>query len=643
VWEPDTLFLLDPRGEADVLAEGGRMADAYQDYFASPDRAALVPGPFGRLGVTGDTALVYPVDGLLPVDEFTVTFRLRAASPAPGVHVLAAFARSLVIEADGPVLRARWLPSDTSVEAPLPVGDDWAVVWVVFDGQELALLDVREKCGPASCVAAAAPVSGADGGLRIAPGPHAVSDLHVSRLARTPGGVRVHHGPALAVDLGRQGREFPPYTAGVLGLYTGFRYGADGVEPDIGTAIRDAQFRACAEAGMPLLRMGGVVSATTVDEHGALDFSVIDEKLDLLHHMGVAFHITLDYNHPLTGGTEDMASLSRPPDDPERYAELCSEVMAHLRSRYRVVSVSLWNEPDIEDYWVGTLAEFHTLWRAVQRRFVQDHPDLLLNTADWAFAKNAIAHLEDIAEAGLPVAAACMHTYAQDLALVRHEVQEIRAAADRLGFDGLPIRITEWGMDILLNQERYADPHSVASAWPNRFKNTLSAAYAVAFVHDVLDADASVDLTTFSSIGSVDHDYLPVSAYTICDEALLSSEDPPRPYPSFAGLSLLWMLGGARVAAVSNWPGLRVLATAHDGTATVVFANYRPWRAGGRVPVALVWDGLPERFTWRQFGFDDSMAADGRLMLLSEGDEADLPLGIDVAAVSVGGFQITAR
>jgi hypothetical protein len=650
VWQPadrppfpeaDTLFLLDPRDEPTVLAEGGRLAEAYTDYFAAP-RAVLVPGPSGRMAIASPAA-VYPVDGLLPVDQFTVT--LSARGPVHEPTRLAAFGRHLVIEADRAGVAAAWLPASLRVALPVVLGEAWECLAVTWDGTTLTLL-ARGQAASASGHdhAAPNPVSGRDGGLVVLDraGPE-VADLHVSRFARTLGQPLVHHGPTVEVDLAAPlGRDHPPYAAGVLGLYTGYRYGADGIVPDVGTSIRDAQFRACAEAGMALARFGGMVSATRVDPDGGYDFSLIDEKLKPLHDLGVAFHITLDYNHPLTGGTDDLRSLSTPPNDPERYAELASAVAAHLKANYRVVSLAFWNEPDIEDYWTGTAEEFHALWRAVQRRFMADHPDLLLATGDFAHAANTIAHLEDIAAHGLPVAAACMHTYAQDLDQVRADVQAIRAAADRLGFPGLPIRLPEWGMDILANQERYDQPRSVVAAWPNRFKNSHSAAYAVAFLAEVLDADAGVDLTTFSSIGAVDHGYLPVSAWTISDEALFNSEDPPRPYPSFAALALLWKLRGARVAAVSNWPSVRALATvdAAAGRAAVVLGSYRPWRPWERVPLALVWRGLPERFGWRLWQMDDSMAADGRAALVGSGDEADLPLGVDLGVVGVAGLEL---
>jgi hypothetical protein len=639
VWEPDTLFLLDPRDEAHVLSEGGRLADEYQDYFglAAADKARLVAGPFSRLAVTGPAPVIYPVDGLLPTDEFTVTFRIRR----PADTELLRFGEHLVVTHQGGTLTASWLPGAATAELAVDASD-WLCVTMTWDGTTLALHGGGSSAeAKAEGGAEPLPVSGDDGGLRIVD----VAELHVSRFARTPGGVLVHHGPAVTVDLGqRTGRDYPRYVGGVLGLYTGFRYNEDGVAPNVGTGIRDAQFRACAEAGMPLLRLGGVVSATKVGENGEYDFSIVDEKLDLLHELGVAFHITLDYNHLLTGAGEGLSGLSTPPNDYERYAELCSKVMAHLRERYHVVSVALWNEPDIEEYWVGSSTEFHELWRVVQQRFMQDHPDLLLTTADWAMAKSAIAHLEDIAAHGLPVAAVCMHTYAQDFAHVRRDVLALRATAERLGFPDLPIRMPEWGMDILLNQERYSNPRSVATAWPNRFKNSHSAAFAIAFIQEVLAADPLVDLTTFSSIGTVDHGYLSVAAYTISDEALLSSEDPPRPYPSFAALSLLWKLGGDVVAATTNWPGLRVLATTSDDDATtvVVFSSYRPWRHADRIRTSLVWSGLPSRFTWKQWQMDDAIAADGRLMLVAEGDETDLPLGVDLGAVGIGGFEITA-
>ncbi len=74
--------------------------------------------------------------------------------------------------------------------------------------------------------------------------------------------------------------------------------------------------------------------------------------------------------------------------------------------------------------------------------------------------------------------------------------------------------------------------------------------------------------------------------------------------------------------------------------------------------VARVWDpkrvlrfsldfvtDLPAGFTWRQWRFDHRDAGlgatDNRLVLISEGTEANLPLGTDLTAQGVGCIQIT--
>jgi len=636
-WEPDTLFLLDPRDEATVLAAGGRLADEYREYFApTTAKATLVPGPFSRLGVGQPGGLIFPVDGLLPVDQFTVSFWLHPTG-ATSADLLT-FGRHLVVRLQDGEVVAQWLPAELDARVPLTTGEGWQPYSVTWDGRVLTVLAGNgDRTATAKLDTApdtrpeARPCSGADGGLRIGGHGVEIAEVHVSRFARTPGAVVVFNGPTVSVDAGATdgGRPFPRNVTGVLALYTGFRMHEDGKDPDVGTAIRDAQFRACAAAGMPLARFGGVVSATRIDEDGTYDFSVVDEKLRLLHELGVAFHFTLDYNHPTLGGNP-----ADPPADPERYAEIASTVFAHLRQHYRVASVTLWNEPDIEDYWTGTREQFFDLWRVMQRRFLADHPDMLLATGDFAHAENTVAHLRDIAAHGLPVAAACMHTYAQDLDKVAADIQSIRTTADALGFPGLPIRLPEWGMDILLNQERYSNSRSVANAWPNRFRTDLSAAYAIAFVHDVLAADAGVDLATFSSIGSVDHGYLPPGAYTIADEALFSSDDPPRPFPSFAALSMLWRLRGQRVAATSNWPGVRVLATtgATTGATTVVYGSYRPWQPGDRFRLTLDWRGLPGRFTWKRWDLHG---------VVGSGDQDDLPIDVELAAVDAGAIEVT--
>jgi len=689
-WEPgrgpvtdegDTLFVLNPTGEAGVLAEGGRLADEYSGYFApGTGRAPLVPGPFGRLGVgqgTGDgrPALVYPLDGLLSMDELTLTLWVRVLRAGVGPATLVEAARVLTVEFDDSAVGADSggsvrvaLPlfeAEVTVAAgpeQLPVGR-WAPIIVTWDGATLTASVGAQECadgaekGRATAEAdenvarESTPVaSWADGGLLILPGAAVgapgleVAELVIQRYCRQPGENRVFHGPTVTVDVGSPtGQTWSPHLGGALALYTGMRVWRDGVGPDVGVAVRDQQFAACAAAGIPLVRVGGVVSAVQVRDDGTYDFAWLDDKVAEWRRRDVALHLTLDYNHPRTGAvTGDWGSLATPPDDAEVYAELCSRAVAHLRGTNRVVSVALWNEPDIGDYWVGGMDAFFALWEVVQRRFMVDHPDLLLGTGDFAHATTTVQHLRFIAAQGLPVSAAYFHNYHQDVGQLAGLIASVRAAATAAGFAELPIRITEWGMDILRQQELYVSSTSVNRAWPNRFRGAAAGALCLAFLATAADADPFVDMATFSSIGSVELEFLNDAGLFIADEAMLSSDDPPRPFPSFNAMALLWKLTGTRVSAASNWPSVRAVATSDGDTTTLVFGAYRPWRGNtDTLDVALDWSGLPERFRWKQWTVDEPHGADGRLVLTGEGDETDLPHGVRIGALSVACIQIT--
>jgi hypothetical protein len=316
-WEPDTLFLLDPVDEARVLAAGGRLSEEYSDYFSpGTAKAGLVPGPFDRLGVGHPGGLVFPVDGLLPIDQFTVSFWLRGRATTE----LLRFGRHLVVALAGDELTATWLPAGLRVRVRLDaVGADadaggWQPCSVTWEDGSLTLRSGDAAATAIGTVAPCGPVSGNDGGLVVLGGndpgqPHdaAVAEVHVRRFART--GAR---GPTIAVDARTPGEPFRRDTLGLLALYTGFRLHEDGRDPDVGTAIRDAQFRAVAEAGVPVVRIGGVVSATRIGADGTYDFSVLDEKLDLLHRLGARFHAQRTAQGPRALGRAGVERV-RPP------------------------------------------------------------------------------------------------------------------------------------------------------------------------------------------------------------------------------------------------------------------------------------------------------------------------------------------
>jgi len=666
----DVLFHLDPVSEHSLLAAGGRLSGDFEGYFDPGTlKAPLVPGPFGRLGVGQaigpavpdpyrGPALIVPVDGLVPHDALALVLWLRVIRPPAASRTLLDLQRHLHLSAAaGPAgsvrVTADLRPAGLSISINLPPGpaDRWHAVAVSFDGSELVLALPGHGLSEAALVATlpTEPVSGNDAGLCLLPGSVSEPELEVAELVihrwpRTIGVAPAFNGPKIEIDSGRHVGTLPPLFGGALALYTGYRpAGPDGVDPDVGTSIRDQQMAAVGDAGIPLIRVGGVVSGTTIIDNGpgaeprcTYDFSQMDERMAPMAATGARFHLTLDFNVSPTGG-----ALASPPDDPELYAEIASAVFAHAVATYDVASVTLWNEPDIDVYWTGTAEQFHELWEAVQRRFLVDHPDHLLGTGDFAMVSATIAHLEAIAAAGMPISAMYFHTYHQDVAAVRADVFALRAAADRLGFADVPLRITEWGLDIISQNLRYATDTAVNRAWPNHFRTAHAAAYCLAFLAEVVDADPYFDIGGFSCIGAVDYELVPQEVWSLSDESMQSNDDPPHRFASFGAMELLWKLGTSRILTTPSFPNLRVLATSDDGVTTVVFGSYRPWQGDREELVALGLAGLPERFTWTLWRCDDRTWT-GRLCPWAAGDESDLPVAVHVAGLSVCCLQVTA-
>jgi len=167
----------------------------------------------------------------------------------------------------------------------------------------------------------------------------------------------------------------------------------------------------------------------------------------------------------------------------------------------------------------------------------------------------------------------------------------------------------------------------------------------LAFLAEAAATDGLVDMGSFSSVGEIEQDLLVDENRFVADEAMLSADDPTRPFPSFFAMALVWKLGRTQVAARSTWPSIRVLATTDDDdVTTVVFGCYRPWRGDvDELDVSFDWTGLPERFAWRQWQVDARHSRHGRLELVASGDETDIPLGVRIGALGVGCIQLTAK
>ncbi|WP_433136186.1 GH39 family glycosyl hydrolase [Actinomadura nitritigenes] len=79
----------------------------------------------------------------------------------------------------------------------------------------------------------------------------------------------------------------------------------------------------------------------------------------------------------------EAGAWKHPPEDPGEWAGLVRSFLTHLIQRYGESEVlgwkfELWNEPDLPNYWRGSVADYLVLWDVTAQAVRQVHPDIQL-------------------------------------------------------------------------------------------------------------------------------------------------------------------------------------------------------------------------------------------------------------------------
>lgn len=682
--EFDTLALFNPVDEATILSEGGRMAVTFSNYFdPTTVKASLVAGPFLNRAfgedTTGNAHVIYPIDGLLPLDEFTVEIWIRSkgadlTAQTSGVGRFITFAASngdtLEIHREGTgLIVARWTIAGTpgsSANMTLSAGDvpadAWRALSLTWKSSVFKLMLGDNVRSGTSAAATTPPYQFAqavdEGNVGVTPaggpnaltGPFEVGEVRVSRYARTYATELQAKGPTVTIDANATQGTWP-HKIGVFAQYPGWRdTAADGSAGGGGvtaTSIRDQLISAETGAGLRLVRIDHIFDKIGIIDNGVgasprytYNWANLDGPMDLLHAAGCNFAITLDYTPSLLGATP-----ATPPSDNNLFAQMCSDAMAHwiTTKNYRIDALSFWNEPEAV-FWAGTRPQFTSLWGTVQAKLATDWPAYPLGGPDTAWTIGVGSMTRDVidyaAANGRPIGGLYHHDYTGSLNSLPYLIGDMRAYATSKGFSGstIPIGITEWNLSLGYGGQRHSSQPSLAFL-RNMFRDERLAAHAFAAVAEAVGLN--VNFNTFTRMGILDTFF----GSTEQDLGLTTNDDPPHMLPVYAAFQMMWKLSGTRISATTNWPGLRALASkTAAGKVTVVWGNYRPYRdrasADEDMRIGLEWLNLPSRYTWKIWTVDRHYL-DGRMKLVAQGDQTNLPNAHEAGVLSVGCAEIT--
>ncbi len=220
----------------------------------------------------------------------------------------------------------------------------------------------------------------------------------------------------------------------------------------------------------------------------------------------------------------------RPPADPEAFGAF----MYAIASRYRgkVASWELWNEPDIENYWLGSAAEFAALVRAGARQVRRADPKALVVLGGMAKARSPF--LEELLREqrlGEVLDVVNVHGYLEtwDPQPAEDYPQRLQAVRDLLDE-------TAPGLDLWLAEFGYSDYRQTpaqVSEWVDAvhtYEHTPAYQAVALWKHHVLAAASEdLSLTTWYRL----HD-LPAAEGVIGDDnnkhlGLLDTDGRPKP------------------------------------------------------------------------------------------------------------------
>jgi hypothetical protein len=633
--EPDTLYLLDVAAEQRLEAgDGGLISgDAGQEW----TKVVPVPGKY-RTGLkcadSNRGFLWMPSIGLISPDEFTIEFWLKCDRPwaevvgsSPLMITDERGSDDLRLQVNGGSLKLVYAhlqdpagPVSAEITYSLrqhPVSaDTWVNVAFTLKEQTLRLylngLLVGEKGGlrPPRVWSDAARSDGLSllGGLGRGAVEFALSDLRISRYARTPGEPAPPRGVnSLAVDMTRPtGQTVRQSLLGGLHLLRGpeTERMARGVlqvlRTDkllVATPMKEGQ----PDAACPSAGVSGTYS---------YDWQVVDRTFDYYQQLGITPYISIDATPQLLGGsvapfsgaklwTALSATSGFPrevPSDIEAFGTIVRDLVYHVvrEKGYPVSYWGIWNEPDGQSFWNDNLDDYLRLYAVCARAVKSVSSDLRVGgpeSGDWnpEWTEGLIRFC---ATEGLPLDFISWHYYQNTLSEIPQARAQVEYWARQEGLSGKPeLIIGEWCWQI------HNFPGSGYLPWKTRnyYLNDWHAAFVAASLIEMQNAGVVYSIYTNPVAES--------GSAGFAASGLMSSTHP------WANLNVfrMWsMLAPVQVAtAYDGPPGVFVQASRDDqGRLTVLLAHLR-YRKDVTVGVTLRINGLADGARVTHYVVDD--------------------------------------
>ncbi len=181
---------------------------------------------------------------------------------------------------------------------------------------------------------------------------------------------------------------------------------------------------------------------------------------------------------------------NNPPADYEKWATVCLQIVKHYNEGWahgmnRTVRYwEVWNEPDIKEFWNGTLEEYFRLYDIVARKIKEYDSSLLVGGPTIAWDLNFLeSFLQKCRDNGTPLDFVSWHIYTKNPYEIYSRAISVRSLMDEYGFSDKMSIITEWNI-----WKEESEPYEI-------FEKERSASFIASALTYL--QDAKVDIATF--------------------------------------------------------------------------------------------------------------------------------------------------
>ena len=513
-FEKDVLFAPMWSSDADAIRDGVRFSRNFLGYWADANRGTLLAASSTKwklgCGMAGQGTSVEPIvmqaDGILPADEFTISFWLKSVGADfttvthgatlfryqnyVGGYVTEGFRIDHNWEGQ---LEAQFYSSNSSspwsntyrVNLVLATGDIPADTWV-----PVTVVYKRSAAGDASNPQLQMFIgngSGTTGNkytslnalgpnqlqmtptnamvendpygvyfMQNAPTALQISDFVILRNARVANQAAIKSPirfseAAITVDAGTTVGTINQDIFGIACSYKGFSMKT--VDGD--ATMRKTVFSTMYEAGARTTRMQICLNRVTMSgtyPNFTYDWTPLTAAMDDLKSLGFELYLCIYGTPALLSGSG--ASVSAVPTNNTSYAKLVVDFIAMCNANgYNISGISFWNEP-ADGFWGGTVAQLSALYiavaQAVQAAYpAAQYPQYVINPPsetrgiNWDDAGNTYATILPAAQsAGIPITAADFHDYSGSLAPLQAYVSYNTLDTNRVS---MPVKLAQYG------------------------------------------------------------------------------------------------------------------------------------------------------------------------------------------------------